>query len=416
MATALKSRKLGSEFNNGVWDQDPWFLRAEYEELFNRVGFSLEQRMRAVECLRRVYPPEVCRDMLQRSWGDGGVIVSLFSNITPLRLLPLLKLGLDLEAVSPDWDGPLVKKLRAREHYHATEFEFAVWASLKRHGYDCLREPSCDGGKRPDFLLHVDRRRYALELKTLSRSELDALAFDVGNVLGGLASDVAAPRCLASIRPSQEYMEKYKSPEGRAQVLAELPEIEDAFRRGATALHASGFSPGRYPVEPYGYWEVEVARFKLGAFECCFVPKLSPHRQAIKLMNIIKDACKQLPSSAVGVLLIDVGELDAVEFLHAQLRAKEHENPRLFRNCNFVLLRGTFSDLANDGARRVGTVVVTMGTHRLTIAEEGLVQVLTHGVPQDWLRVPERWRSVNAGKVELKPGATVSAELDFNDL
>jgi hypothetical protein len=93
----------------------PWFtdVPPQQEEFFALHGFPRVLRDAAVEPLRRLYPPPVCRRMLadpQRA----EVVSGLFSPWLPW-ILPLLDLSVDLRDAEPWSDKKLLGDLQSHD-------------------------------------------------------------------------------------------------------------------------------------------------------------------------------------------------------------------------------------------------------------------------------------------------------------
>jgi hypothetical protein len=133
---------------------------------------------RALGELKRLYPPDVCREMVRR--GQQRLIVPLFlQNWLLSGISGLVQLGHDL-ADCPGWiETPLRAELRNHAGYGGARFEVALWASLTREGIMATREPGSAGQPKADFLFTVGGKTVALEAKALGRATYDTKADEV---------------------------------------------------------------------------------------------------------------------------------------------------------------------------------------------------------------------------------------------
>ncbi|MFP2929673.1 hypothetical protein ACLESO_31635 [Pyxidicoccus sp. 3LG] len=164
----ITSEQVKAEFNDGDWTREPWFLSSQFEELFERADLPKSRILSAIDGLARVYPPEVCRELLvdpRHAW----LVYTLFKPFLLEGIVPRLRLGHDVATLGQSVDEYTLKRLHDRRHYNAVAFELAVWANLKRNVYVVDREPRGPGKSTPDFAICFDHRRYILELWWPSR-------------------------------------------------------------------------------------------------------------------------------------------------------------------------------------------------------------------------------------------------------
>jgi hypothetical protein len=360
-------------------------------------------RERAARALARVYPPEVCRELLLKRW-YGWIVYPLFQGHLPLDVVPRLQLGLDLDTVQPWDDTELLNRLRNREHYNGAAFELSVWANLIRAGYQVQRTPQGPKRKLPDFAVIFDHRRYVLELKDLELGDLDVLAEEVQQIFYSGAVDVTVPARAVTLLPSSSFCDTCLSDAGRKKIRESLDALAVAFLMKLLELERSGFEPGTYAVEPYGRIQIELQeQFPHGTFACRLVPETSAWRSTKRIVNEIAHASKQLPDNALGVVVINPRSFTQLEELGAELARKEAEKPSRFRNCAFVVVK-LRDRQGKDGPPLPRVALYPMQRHAITEAEHRFVRTLTYDASGSDRELPSRTRLIGLGKITAESG------------
>ncbi|WP_140855649.1 hypothetical protein [Myxococcus xanthus] len=407
----LTVERIDTEFRKGDWASSPWFVH-EHDEQLMRAGFARHLREQAARALVRVYPPEVCRELLLKRW-YGWIVYPLFQGHLPFSVVPRLRLGLDLDTVQPWRDAELLRRLRNRETYNAAAFEVSVWANLLRGGCEVHRAPPGQRKKVADFAVVFDRRRYVIELKDLEHSDLDVLAGEVQELfhLGGRVSP--APSRAVVLHPSKSFRDTCLSDEGRTRIREDIDGVASAFHTRLREINAGGFVPGLYAVEPYGHIEVSVQnQIPSGVFECRLVPETSDWRRVQRIANEVAHASHQLPDSGVGVILLNVRAFAHLEALGTELARRVAEKPAKFRNCALVLVK--LRERQNDDLPLPRVAVYPIGGHKLTPSEERLAHILTYDVSGAEPQPPPRTRLIRIGEFTAKSGQTTSISFSLS--
>lgn len=90
---------MATELGAGEWAEPPWFA-LEHDDVFTAMGFPLAARQVAALHLKRVFTPEVCREIAADPERSNGPVITLFQRCWPGLLIPLLEVGRDLGIVS----------------------------------------------------------------------------------------------------------------------------------------------------------------------------------------------------------------------------------------------------------------------------------------------------------------------------
>ncbi|MDC0710795.1 hypothetical protein POL68_20130 [Stigmatella sp. ncwal1] len=394
----ITPEQVKTKFNNGDWTHDPWFLAPQHETLFERANLPRSKILSAVDGLARVYPPEVCRELLvapHHAW----LIHILFQPCILAGIVPRLRLGHDVATLGRSVDDGTLKRLHNRSHYDAVAFELAVWANLKRNLYVLEREPRGPGKSNPDFALCFDHRRYILELKDLDLAEQEFFASEVNDLMQQVVSNLWHAHRLFKIRSSPEFQKRCGSPEGRKALASQLPEMVVAFAKKAAEVEQLGFQIGQYPVDSYGMIDVkEDMELEQGALEWDLVPPLTARKRVMRSISVIKKAVGQLPASGLGVGLINVGRFRKIELLREELMIAQRERPLKFQNCAFVVVRTLAR--SEKGIEKPFLDVIPMSHHRMSRAEMDFVKVLEAPNSGEEPQMPPSSRLVHLGRIQ----------------
>jgi hypothetical protein len=148
----------------------------------------------ALSSLLELYPPDVCRTIVER--GERILVFPLFAPGLSSMLRPTLLLGRDLAQVPTTKDRQRVlSPLRRLERFAETRFEVGVWAALLRAGLAVESEAELEAEvqragqstpMRPDFRVVDSSVRVALDTKCLRRAQWEANRDGVESVLSDL--------------------------------------------------------------------------------------------------------------------------------------------------------------------------------------------------------------------------------------
>ena len=287
----------------GDWVADPWFVSSDvgFEEEWEAIGLPRAARIAAVEPLRRIFPPEVCREIFaDETYRRFGPVVSLFGwSRWPGTVAPLLHLGLDAAVAQPWDDVATLKRLRYREGHDEVAFEIAVHAGLARAGFRVERVPETPAGKRPDFRVAVGGSTYDIEVKLVNEPELDRIAEELS--WGFRASDLMVPGFHLRLWASRELSERALS--SARSLSSEFPAIRAAVGKAAESLRANP-APGRHDVPGVGWIEAIPSR-GLGSWEDRFLPDLSEERKAERIVHgVLKKAMAKFSGDARGIVVL----------------------------------------------------------------------------------------------------------------
>ena len=168
MSDESVEEEIAELYRNRDWASSPKWLAPDSPA--RKLGIDLERATRELE---RLYPADVCRDLLKTEDGRrllGPLFVQGYWPGVPESLL----LGHDLAEIG-QWQvhSNLVGNLRRLPSFYHTRFEVGLWAGLRRKGLDVEYEPRAGTGeKTADFLVRENGLRLALEAKTLDASRL----------------------------------------------------------------------------------------------------------------------------------------------------------------------------------------------------------------------------------------------------
>ncbi len=148
----------------------------------------------AILQLERLYPPEVCEEIVSN--GAGSLVLALFAGPSILPTSEeLLLLGADL-AMYEGWQlrPKLLGQLCSLDGWSGARFEIGVHAGLVRAGLNPAIEPQRNkSNKAPDFVVSINGLSVAIELKTLRapqiQENLRSLRTELANALGRLPRD-----------------------------------------------------------------------------------------------------------------------------------------------------------------------------------------------------------------------------------
>lgn len=384
----LTDDDLAGDFAGGDFTRNPWFEASDLDCYFTLRGFPKHRREIAVAALRRLYPPDVCRDLLRRPW-HGALLLPLFKSYIVPHVFTCFQLGLDLDAARPWDDSDLLARLRNRNMFAEAWNELEVWANLREAAIEHRREPLTLGGKRPDFALYLNYRQYFLEVKLLDESDADAFANEFHRELfADVPWELFRPRQKVTVRSSSEYAALAERHQGLDRLDAEREVIREALRKAYDALVTADVPTGVYPVTPFATVEVEAAEPGSSGNEVGieFVLETSPERRALRAARLVASAFEQLPADGIGIVMVRAREGLPPETVAERVTDLARDNPIASRNCEIVVVRGP-GRLPDDRIVQAAWVA-PLHRHRLTEEEVRVLQVVArprHGA------VPDRW-------------------------
>ncbi len=332
---------------HGDWSEDPWFLRPGvgwYEE-WRALGLLPDARQMAVEGLKRIFPPEVCRKIREdSSFRLYGPVISLFDAVRfPGLVAPLLELGLDSLVAKPWEDASVLHRLHQRDQHDEAVFEVRVHAALLRAGYTVERVRETPDERTCDFLATKKGRTFEVEVKLLNSPELDRVAEDLNRLL--MTRDLTIPGLHLTLRGSESLAEQVLS--DAAGVRARLTTIADAYEAVAARLHQE-LVPGTYAVEEYGSI-VASSRQGQGSMTDLTLPDLPEEKKARRVLRIIRRGLTQLPGKHTGVLVVGLFRF-AQPFRVEQLASEAAKEVDGYSRCQMIVLCDSLTD-ADDGSR-----------------------------------------------------------------
>jgi len=262
------------------------------------------------------------------------------------------------------------------------------------------REPRGPGGSTPDFAVYFNHRRYVLELKDLDLAEQEHFARSINDMMAGPLSDLWGEHRVFTIRSSPELQKRCESPEGRKAIIQDFPRTVTAFKEKADEVMRLGCNPGRYPVGTDGWIEVkEDTEFEQGAIEWALIPPPTARKQLMRIMSAIKSAVAQLPSSGLGVVLINARSFRKFDLLAEELKKAQRERPLKFSNCAFVVVRTM--GRSDDGNVLPRLHVIPMEHHRKMGREEmEFVRTLACPDSGEEPRHPASTRTIRLGRIQ----------------
>lgn len=328
-------------------------------------------RQDAAVHLKRVFTPEVCREIAADPKRGNGSVITLFHQVWPGLVLPLLEVGSDLGIVQPWGDPLLLKRLARRDTFRETAFELRVLANLIRAGYQATRIPEVHARRTPDLEVRLGLDRYELELKGVSDSPIDEAADAVSEAL--LHRDVIVGGLHLELRGSDKL--SARAFEDLKGVLVDLPQIAAAFEGAVAAIRASGGMPGVYEVPGYGSIHAIPGPVG-GSVTPVVLPDLPVAKRVNKLVRLVRDASRQFtrrPGIAVVAVRRTAHMLDAAE----AVKAAAAEDPDAFAKCHMVVLVDDVKDPVLDyGSIPLALPVQVHARRQMSRAQERLAAVV----------------------------------------
>lgn len=336
---------------DGDWSEDPWFLRRDvgWAEEWQALSLPADARQKAVEGLKQIFPPEVCRKIREdTSFRLYGPVISLFDVMrSPGLVAPLLELGLDSLVARPWEDASLLARLHQRGNHDEAVFEVRVRAALLRAGYEVERVRETPEQRTCDFLATKKGRTFEIEVKLVNSPELDHVAEDLNQLL--MTRDLTIPGLHLTLRGSEAFAEQVLS--DSASIRERLTVIADAYE-AATARLRQAPAPGTYKVEEYGEILASV-REGQGSMTDLTLPDLPEEKKARRVRRIIRKGLTQLSGKHTGVLVVGLFHF-AHPFRAEQLvseAAKEYDAD--YARCQMITLCDSVDD--PEGRSRVRT-------------------------------------------------------------
>lgn len=320
---------------DGDWTADPWFLRPDvgWTEEWRALGLPRDVRRKAVEGLRRIFPPEVCRTIRDDpSLRRYRSVIFLFDTLRmPGLVAPLLRLGLDAVETKPWEDAGLLHRLHCRGEHEEAAFELRVQAALLRAGFGVQRIPETPARRTPDFRVSARGATFDVEVKLLNRSELDQIAEDLNRLLW--SRELIVTGLQLTLRGSEAFAEEVLSDPKR--VRERLVAIADAYESTALRIRAAP-APGTYAVEGYGSI-IATPRDGLGSVTNLTLPELPEEKKAQRVLRLVRRGLPQLSGEHPGVLLVGLSRLAHPLEVEA-LAAEAAKTDKGLRGCSMLVL------------------------------------------------------------------------------
>ncbi len=357
-------------WERGEWAEPPWFA-LEDDDVFTAMGFPLAARQDAAVHLRRVFTPEVCREIGADPARGNGPVFTLFQRCWPGLLISLLEVGRDLGIVQPWGDSAVLKRLERRDTFRETAFELRVLANLIRGGYRATRIPEVHAHRTPDLKLQVGLDTYELELKGVSDSPIDEAADSVSEAL--LRGEVIVGGLHLELRGSDEL--STRAFENLKGILDDLPQIVAAFEACAAAIREGGGKPGVYEVPGYG--SIHAIPGPLGGSVTPVVlPDLPATKRVNKLVRLVRDASRQF-TRRPGIAVVSVRRSAHMLETAEAIKAAAFEDPAPFAKCHMVVLVDDVRDPVLDyGSIPLALPVQVHARRQVSRAQERLAAVV----------------------------------------
>lgn len=358
--------KLASEYRNGDWTKDPWFIREEDDWLM-AAGFPLHLRSRLLPHLCTIYSPDVCAHLLMTP-GEGALVLGLFEH-WPWSLIPALRVAGDVEAVPEAGRERIVRQLRKTEYASAAATELAIWASLVRSGLKVEREPAVRDGdriKRPDFGVPVRGEYYVIEASDVQQSAKEKaahlleeeLSFHAKLVRGGRVVVVEPLPGFADVARQLARALETDTPLRRHE-LRELirTQIVPAFE-GVSSVVVSATEPRVLTAGSLAKVRVDPHAEEWGEFRCELMADVGVRDLARRVIAKLIDEADQLvrggPADRLshGVIVLDVGRASELVQLADEIVAILHSRPNIrhfdrIERVDSLVLRGSWN--VSDG-------------------------------------------------------------------
>jgi hypothetical protein len=379
----------------GDWSASPWFALEE-DEIFAAMGFSLEARRDAALHLKRVFTPDVCREIGADPKRGYGSAIALFQRCWPGLLIPLLEVGRDLGTVEPWGDPALLKRLTRRATFHDTAFELRVLANLVRAGYRAQRIPEAPPRRTPDLGVQVGLDTYELELKAVSDSPLDEAADVVSEAL--VRAEVIVAGLHLELRGSESL--STKAFENLNAVLTETPKIVAAFEACSAGIRQAGGKPGVYQVPEYGAIHA-IPGPAGGSVTPVVLPDLPAAKRINKLVRLVRDASRQFTQRR-GITVLGVRRSAEMLDVSDAIKAAAAHDSSAFAKCHMVVLVDSVRDPVRDyGSIPLALPVQVHARRQISRAQERLAAIAAGRAGRDAHFV----RHARPGESGLRMGA-----------
>jgi hypothetical protein len=364
--------RLAEQRKTGEWDD--WFIELpeKQDQFAAYVGFPLQRRQIAAKNLRKLYEAKVCKRLLKHP-ENRHIVEPLFDRWLP-HLLPLLRVGVLLEALGKWPTDKIIDDLQSAEGFAGGFTELEVWASLSKAGYDVHREPLGPGGKRPDFGVNTGGKRHIIEVKTLLRSDGERFAEHLRSDMAVIATRLSREGYAAKVSATSIVRDHLLTVEGRARIKGDDGGAAlELLQQECIRLDREGLPVGTHVV---GDWfTIDVRRdteYPLGVVRCGVWDGQETDRRAVRLATVVEGALEQISPSDVGVVVVEVGEPIDVQVVTDTLSLRTAERPVFFSTLSFVVLRWKL----NARMRLIPTGAILPHGGSLTRAAEKLGRVL----------------------------------------
>lgn len=339
-AASRRVRDIEEVLRNGVWRDDPWFLR-EPGGMTSSNGhgvFTRAEMVRASDMLARLYTADACRQIFANP-GRGPLIAILFMNCNRELLFHFLRLGLDLEDIGKS-SKVLFERLRDGAEHESACLETELWAALVRSDVRVDRPTAglAHGVPSADFSFPWDYRQYSLEAKLLWRSDGDVIGAEIvqrvlqrGLVVPGAASGV-------SIEFSDALASLTQTHDGRKTLQILGDQIVDRIVELVQGFTAGAITAGEHDVAGLGSLSLSPGDSG-GALSIQGFRKTPAQKESDRILRHVSDASMQLPSTGKRVVFVDTHDNVDIDDLGRLLHARVAAGAVRLSNVDFVIVR-----------------------------------------------------------------------------
>jgi hypothetical protein len=340
---ALTQREVDEQLNGGEWRKDVWFLQAGWRLEAERRGFSEGDLAIAAAALGDVYPPDVCRKMLQMPPRYSQLVFGLFRQVPWWERI--IGLGLDLAACAGVLRVGIVKRLRDPEEFRGADLEIQVQSNATRSGLSMSVPPGEGIERRADYLVSGLSIALQLEVKSKGTFAGEEMAAAVEGRLSRMASlfgyspppdrdwhieGIGALRTLPMTAAGRKSLDDLE-----AKLTEEVGELLDGAK-------AAGWPAGTTEVGRHARLHVAVALGEGGRCSIDLFERVSSPYEASKAAAVVRRYQPQirgLGKSLPGVFFLDLPwetPLDPVrEYVQRDIAA----NVAAYRFLDGVILR-----------------------------------------------------------------------------